>query len=108
MTPTWSMGYAVGVEYVATFGPDQNAHVLALASLIGGYEPPDLAARYSFCELGCGLGLSLILHAAADPRGQFLGIDFNPAHIVRARKLAAVAGVVNVEFREASFDELMT
>jgi SAM-dependent methyltransferase len=35
-----------------------------------------------------------------------LGIDFNPSHVANARALAQAAALSNVEFREASFEEV--
>src|SRR5262245_11461238 len=37
----------------------------------------------------------------------FVGVDFNPTHIVAARALAESARLANVHFVEASFDDLL-
>src|SRR5262245_65560995 len=37
----------------------------------------------------------------------FVGVDFNPTHIVAARALAESARLSNIQFVEASFDELL-
>jgi len=102
----WSAGYAADIEYLASYYREQTPRHLALACNLSGFEAPALDRGYSYCELGCGLGFTLNLLAAADSGGQFFGIDFNPAHIARARALAAAAGLENVAFHEASFEEL--
>lgn len=102
----WSAGYTSDIEYLSSFYPEQTPRRLSLACLLCGHEPPALEARYRYCELGCGQGLTLNVLAAADSGGHFVGVDFNPAHIARARALAAAAGLENVEFHEASFEEL--
>nr|WP_256368316.1 class I SAM-dependent methyltransferase [Mangrovicoccus sp. HB161399] len=56
--------------------------------------------------MGCGTGFTLIGLAALHPEGQFLGIDFMPEHVARARAFIAEAGLANIEIAEASFAEL--
>jgi tRNA G46 methylase TrmB len=62
-------------------------------------------ARY--CELGCGYGLTTLVLAASNPQMSFVGVDFNPTHIVAATALVESARLCNVRFLEASFDELL-
>src|SRR5690606_10327780 len=52
----------------------------------------------SWCEIGCGSGVGLVILAAANPATSFHGIDVNPVHIEQARSLADQAGVTNVRF----------
>jgi SAM-dependent methyltransferase len=44
-------------------------------------------------DVGCGHGASTILMAQAFPRSSFVGFDYHPASIERAREAAAKAGV---------------
>jgi SAM-dependent methyltransferase len=44
-------------------------------------------------DVGCGHGASTILMAQAFPRSSFVGFDYHPASIERARESAAKAGV---------------
>ncbi|MFH5924339.1 class I SAM-dependent methyltransferase [Roseomonas xinghualingensis] len=60
---------------------------------------------FRWCELGCGPGANLIINAATNPSGHFIGIDFNPEHIEQGRKKAAMAGLANLEFIECDFDK---
>jgi hypothetical protein len=56
-----------------------------------------------YCELGCGRGYGTVLLAAANPDIEFVGVDFNPAHVGEARGLASAAGISNATFLELSF-----
>src|SRR5699024_5459486 len=43
--------------------------------------------------------------AACNPKGQFIGVDFNAEHIATADAIARRAGIKNIEFILASFDD---
>jgi len=103
----WSAGYIADIEYVTGFYREQSPDFLNFVCLLNGWEPHRLGDGYTYCELGCGLGYTVSVMAAADPRGRFHGIDFNPAHIAYARNLAEDAGLTNITFHETSFDELI-
>jgi 2-polyprenyl-3-methyl-5-hydroxy-6-metoxy-1,4-benzoquinol methylase len=49
-------------------------------------------------DVGCGLGASTRLMAAAYPRSQFTGFDYDPESIELARGKAKTAGVKNAVF----------
>jgi SAM-dependent methyltransferase len=103
----WGAGYIVDTAYVHDFCRVQVPPMLAFAALAGGVEAPGAAGEaLAYCDLGCGQGYTANLIAAANPAAQVLGIDFNPSHIANARTLARVAQLSNVEFREASFEEI--
>jgi len=103
----WGAGYVTDTAYVHDFCRVQTPAILSLAALsrnvaaAGGRGEP---LRY--CDLGCGQGFTANLVAAANPRADVFAADFNPTHIAGARALAAAAGLENVRFREAGFDEL--
>lgn len=71
-----------------------------------GQRAPDLRGGFRYCELGCGQGLNSLLLAAANPAGEFVAVDFNPAHIAHGRRQAKAAGLGNLAFVQASFAEL--
>lgn len=52
-----------------------------------------LRAGISVADIGCGYGASTILLALAYPKSTFVGFDYHPESIERARKAAAEAGV---------------
>jgi SAM-dependent methyltransferase len=104
----WGSGYVTDTAYVHDFCRVQTPAILSLAALskgvaIAGGRGEPLA----YCDLGCGQGFTANLVAAANPQAEVFAVDFNPAHIAGARALASAAGVKNVEFREAGFDELL-
>ena len=103
----WGSGYVTDISYVHDFCRVQTPPMLALAALCGGIEVAGGAGEpLSYCDLGCGQGYTANLIAAANPAAQVLGIDFNPSHIANAGALARDAGLANIDFREASFDEV--
>ena len=58
-------------------------------------------------DLGSGGGLDVFLAAEkVGPGGKAIGIDMTPEMILRARKNAAQSKLENVEFHEASIDQL--
>jgi arsenite methyltransferase len=58
-------------------------------------------------DLGSGGGLDVFLAAAkVGPTGKAIGIDMTPEMLVLARKNAAKAGLMNVEFYESTIDKL--
>lgn len=98
----WSHGYNVSVGYTYGYFRELAPSWLDYALRLSGHQPPEgPALRY--LELGCGQGVNLLLHAAAFPGIEFVGIDFNPVHIAHARGLALRAGLKNLRFEEADF-----
>lgn len=58
-------------------------------------------------DLGCGGGLDVFLAAAkVGPTGRAIGIDMTPEMLELARRNAQQSGVTNVEFHQATIDEL--
>lgn len=103
----WSDGYVSDVEYVPGLYLEQTPGHLLLACLINNIEPPSCGPDFSYCELGCGQGITAMIIAAANPQARVVAMDFNPAQIARARQAAAAAGLSNIEFLELSFAELV-
>ena len=102
----WGSGYITDKAYVHDFCRVQTPPMLALAALCGGVQAPGGAGEaLAYCDLGCGQGYTANIIAAANPAVQVLGVDFNPSHIANARALAQAAGLSNVDFREASFED---
>jgi ubiquinone/menaquinone biosynthesis C-methylase UbiE len=101
----WTDGYVSDIEYTAGFYRELAPCFLNTCALIHGYMPPD-ATDYNYLELGCGRGMSSLILAAANPSGNFYAVDFNPAHIHEAKRLVQEAGLTNIEFIEASFEEI--
>lgn len=103
----WGSGYITDKAYVHDFCRVQTPPIVALAALTGGVLAPGGAGEpLAYCDLGCGQGYTANLIAAANPTAQVLGVDFNPSHVANARALASAAGLSNVSFSEASFEDI--
>jgi SAM-dependent methyltransferase len=102
----WGSGYVTDLEYGSGFYKEQAPGHLRLACLLLGVETNPIDSGFTYCELGCGDGTTSLVLAAANPEGRFIGVDFNPAHIMRAREMARASGLANIEFHECGFDEL--
>lgn len=98
-------GYITDVSYPLHFHKEMQPVWLTHIIKTLGCTVPDLNEPYRYCELGCGPGINLLVAAATNPGGEFLGIDFNKEHISSAQKLAKELNIKNIRFIEASFDE---
>jgi SAM-dependent methyltransferase len=47
--------------------------------------------------------MGLCLLAAANPHGEFLGVDFLPEHVDHGRAIAEAAGLTNIRFSDGDF-----
>lgn len=102
-----SHGYNVSVGYSYGFFREMAPDWLDFCVRIAGYEPPQRHGRpLRFLDLGCGQGFGLCILAAANPDGEFVGIDLQPEHIAHGEGLARAAGLTNVRFVEGDFVEL--
>lgn len=103
----WNDGYISDIEYGPGFYAEQTPAHLDVVCLLRGIEPPVVNGDgFAYCELGCGVGQTALVVAAANPEADVWGFDFNPAHIARARVLARKGDVANIRFEEASFEQL--
>jgi SAM-dependent methyltransferase len=103
----WGQGYHVGIPYTVGFYPELAPNHLESALLFAGFKANLTKAGTTYCELGCGYGLTTLILAASNPHTTFVGVDFNPTHIAAASALTESAQLHNVRFVEASFDELL-
>lgn len=106
MTCNWSSGYVSDVEYLPGLYVEQAPGHVILTCLLNGIAPPRVGPDFTYCELGCGQGVTALVIAAANPGIQVVATDFNPAHIARARDAAASAGIDNITFLELSFADM--
>lgn len=96
-------GYVMDASYPAHFHRELQPLWLATQALLQGAAPPDLVGPYSYCELGCGVGINLLVSAATQPHAQFVGVDFNERHLAVARQAAQRLGLKNLRFIHADF-----
>jgi SAM-dependent methyltransferase len=103
----WSHGYNVSVGYSYGFYREMAPDWLDFCAWVGGFEAPDRRAKpFRYLELGSGQGFGLCVLAAANPRAQFVGVDFQAEHIEHASGLAKAAGLSNIRFVQADFLDL--
>ena len=102
-----NQGYFVDAEYIDYFYDGMSPWFMDYLAALHGFPRPGFAGGFSYCELGCGTGLSLIIHAAANPGGRFYGVDLNRDHIQRAIQTARAGQVPNVTFLEEDFTHLL-
>ncbi|KAA5606080.1 methyltransferase domain-containing protein [Roseospira marina] len=99
----WTEGYVSGIDYTHGLYPELSPARMTLALLAKGIAGAP-AGPLRYLELGFGQGLSLNVHAAANP-GTFWGADFNPGQAANAQDLARASGA-DLTALEAAFDEL--
>lgn len=104
--PDFTGGYPTRTAYEATIQPVMAPAAMDLVMLLRHRQPPLRDSGFSYLELGCGRGVTLIALAAACPESRFLGIDFMPEHIAWAQRLAREAGIANIAFEDADFATL--
>jgi hypothetical protein len=98
---SWNAGYVTDVEYNFGYYSELNPLRANYALIMHGARPP---AIRNACDLGFGQGVSLAIHAAAQPDVTWWGTDFNPAHTVSARRMIVASGAAAHVF-DQSFDE---
>ncbi|MFZ5789217.1 MAG: class I SAM-dependent methyltransferase [Pseudomonadota bacterium] len=102
----WSHGYVIDQPYTEGFYRELSPAWINYVAVLNGCHPRPLEGDFAYLELGCGQGHSTNVLAACFPKARFYGVDFNPAHIANAERIAREAGIANVRFLERSFDEL--
>lgn len=98
-------GYDASAGYTYGFCPEMAPDWLDLAATMAGSAPARASgdAPFRYLELGCGQGMGLCLLAAANPQGQFVGVDFLPEHVNHGRAVAQAAGLTNIQFSDGDF-----
>jgi ubiquinone/menaquinone biosynthesis C-methylase UbiE len=98
--------YLQEITYTNSFFSELNPHLLAYTAHIMGFEIPNMQKPFTYCELGCGSGFSLLTYAAANPHGFFIGVDFNTHHIIEAKEAAKKSNLTNILFIEKSIEDI--
>ena len=106
ISSAWSQGYVTDTLYTDNVFREQGPVWINYVAALKGCVPRPLDRPFGYLELGCGLGHSITIFAAAFPEAHFVGIDFNPAHIDYARRRASELGLSNLIFIEASFQDV--
>ncbi|MBI2254723.1 MAG: methyltransferase regulatory domain-containing protein [Proteobacteria bacterium] len=106
MSADWTQGYVTDTIYTDGFFKELSPAWLNYVAALKGCLPIRLDRPFTYLELGCGLGRSTSVFAGAFPNAQFIGVDFNPAHIALARRHAEAIGLNNVAFLERGFADV--
>lgn len=99
-------GYVVDVPYLPGFYPYLAPTCLNDVALCNGVAPVPVDQPFSYLELGCGFGDTLLTLAAANPYGRFTGVDINPVHTRAMEQRVERTGLANVGVSESGFDAL--
>jgi ubiquinone/menaquinone biosynthesis C-methylase UbiE len=96
------------VQYCGAFGDYNALHSDEVyTTQVAGYPKIFAHAGEHVMDLGSGSGMDSFMAAVqVGPTGRVVGIDFTAAQLGKARRLAADAGVGNIEFREGRIDAL--
>lgn len=99
-------GYVVDVPYLPGFYPQLAPASLNDVALCNDVAPVSVHEPFSYLELGCGFGDTLLTLAAANPHGRFTGVDINPVHTRAMRQRVERTGLANVQVAESGFGTL--
>ena len=81
-------GYISDISYVAEFYGDHAPAHMNLVAAGSGFRPRPIDGAFTWCDYGCGNGITAVVLAGCFPHAQFYGVDFMPAHIRMAETLA--------------------
>jgi SAM-dependent methyltransferase len=101
--PTDASDYITDVPYIRYFARELAPAWLDLVATVSGLESPSRERGFSWCDLGCGHGLTAAILAATHSNGRFCGVDFNETHTQSARRFAAECEIENVDFHHTDF-----
>ena len=99
-------GYVTDTAYVAEFYGDHAPTHMNLVAATNGFRPRPLEDGFTWCDYGCGNGVTAAVLAAANPGAKFYGVDFLPAHIRTAETLAVRMDLDNATFLQRNFTDL--
>ena len=99
-------GYITDLDYIPGFYPHMSPTAMRYAASLNRVVPPKIADGFRYLELGCGLGRSLTTLAAANPQGEFIGVDINSSHIKSIEKDISAGGLTNVQAITSDFVNL--
>jgi len=97
--------YISDVQFTSKYVEDQAPAWMNYAAAVNGYAPVPTRDGFSYCEIGCGQGLTVLILAALHPEGRFWAFDISADHIRTARAMAVTAKLTNVRFLEAGLGD---
>lgn len=104
MSDAWNEGYFTDEGYTYSYSREINPVFQRYCLLLRGFASLETSDGYH-CELGFGQGVSINIHAAANP-GSYVGTDFHPGQAAHAN---AIASTWNSDARlyDDSFEQLL-
>ena len=96
-------GYITDLDYIPGFYPHMSPTAMRYAASLNRVVPPKITDGFRYLELGCGLGRSLTTLAAANPQGEFIGVDINSSHIESIEKDISAGGLTNAQAITSDF-----
>jgi ubiquinone/menaquinone biosynthesis C-methylase UbiE len=99
-------GYISDVDYVPGFYGNMAPIAMSFIAAINRVRPPVGQPSFRYLELGSGLGRCLTTLAAANPNGQFTGVDFNRNHTLLIERDIEAGQLKNAKVITAGFDSL--
>lgn len=94
--------------YVHGYDPRENIRLQDQASTLAELLHSDTAfpAGSRVLEAGCGVGAQTVMLAQNSPQAAITSVDISEASMAEARRRAAAAGLMNVEFQRADIFNL--
>ncbi|MGE8064053.1 class I SAM-dependent methyltransferase [Pseudomonas sp. NPDC089569] len=104
MSDSWNEGYFTDEGYTYSYSREINPVFQRFCLLLRGFTSLESADGHH-CELGFGQGVSINIHAAANP-GSYVGTDFHPGQAAHANALAT-AWNSDAKLYDDSFEQLL-
>ncbi|QJI41518.1 methyltransferase domain-containing protein [Pseudomonas sp. ADAK2] len=104
MSDAWNEGYFTDEGYTYSYSREINPVFLRYCLLLRGFASLETTDGYH-CELGFGQGVSINIHAAANP-GSWMGTDFHPGQAAHANALAT-SWNSDAKLYDDSFEQLL-
>lgn len=98
--------YTTKVDYPAIYRAEGAPKEIAVAAAFRGFDCADITQPFTFCDLACGPGETIVLLAKCYPHAQFYGVDINPSHIEHAQERANDMGVENLKLMVGDLRDL--
>ncbi len=99
-------GYVTDAAYVAEYAADHSPAAMNWGAAFCGVAPRPLDQGFTWCDFGCGHGLTTAILAAAYPQGQFYGVDVQETQVGNGRALAEAGFLGNATFLKMDFKAL--
>lgn len=99
-------GYASDTPDIMGFYGELSPIYLNYICTLNGHRPRPLSEGFTYCDLGCGHGITVSILADLFPQGDFTGISLGQDQLSDGHSLAADAGLTNTQFMAMDFGEL--